>query len=170
MITRIAKILTMAVVCFPMIAFGNGPAVVSFGIAEAQADVNVYRALGRKNATYAKVNDDQFRVDDDGLSTFEAAEFTVTNKQCKLVFVIKDVESKPEQDTEGTIEGMEGYKGIYTPQHGGEGHWSIINSDKTKEEMQADFTTYALSGGNISQNAGYTGGSACQCQTPAAAN
>ncbi len=169
--TKILKVLALSAVLVPMIGIGGGAQWVSFGASAAQADVTVYRGLQRKNATYAKVNDNQFRIDDDGLSTFEAAEFAgnATTRQCKLALTIEGVVSKPnEGTTQGDITGMAGYQGTYTPEYGGDGHWSIA---KTGGGTTAgDFTTYALADGHISVNAGYTGGSASLCDTPDNAN
>jgi len=160
---RMVKTVVLAVFCLAVVVLaGGGVGQGVFGVLPAVADVTVYRALARKNTTYAKVKDSEFRIDDDGLSTFEGNEFVVTNKQCKLEFTVEGVDSKPETGTSGNIEGMEGYKGTYTPEFG-EGHWSLANSDGT---VAGDFTAYALTGGKISVNGGYTGGSQSACETP----
>jgi hypothetical protein len=94
----------------------------------ALADVTVFRGVDRKNATFAKINNAQWRIDADGLSTFEEQAFGEkgTGKPCQVYFVIEDVSSKPAQGTRGQIRDMPtGYMAEYTPQHGGEGHWSI---------------------------------------------
>ncbi len=105
------KIFALATVLVPLFGIGNIPGVGSLGASVALADVSVYRGLSRKNATYAKVRDSEFRVDDDGLSTFELNEFSANTKQCKLEFTVTGVDSKPDQDTEGNIDSMQGYKG-----------------------------------------------------------
>lgn len=137
----------------------------------ALADVTVYRAVDRKNATFAKIADNQWRIDDDGLSTFEAANFTVTNKACRVSFVIEGVASAPAEGTQGNIKNMQGYVGVYTPQHGGEGHWSIQAPTGTvAATAQTAITNYVIAQQVASVNAGYTGGSPSQCNTPAQAN
>ena len=168
MISRFLKVLSLGAVLAPMLALGSGPHLVSFGVSAASADVTVYRALQRKNATYAKVADAQFVIDPDGLSTFEAAQLTVTNKQCKLAFIIDGVASQPAQGTTAGVQNYPALKGTYTPQHGGIGHWSIENANAAT--AASDITTYALTGGHLTVNAAYTGGSQSLCQTPAQAN
>lgn len=169
--THITKVLSMAAVLIPMIAVGGGSGLVLFGASAAQADVVVYRGLPRKNATYAKVRDSEFRIDEDGLSTYEAAEFALkaTTRQCKLAFTIEGVASKPEDGTHGVVTGMEGFTGTYSPNLGDEteeGHWSV-NADGA---AQVSFSNHALVDGNLSVNAGYTGNSNSLCNTPDAQN
>lgn len=171
--SKAVKTLALAAVFFPMLGVGEGPWVASLGVSAARADVSVYRGLQRKNATYAKVADAQFRIDDDGLSTFEAAEFgpNSTTRQCKLEFVIEGVDSQPAAGTHDNIASMAGYQGTYSPALGGAGHWSIGNTADVANTSAADFTAYALANAaRITVNAAYTGNSNSQCNTPDAAN
>jgi len=166
------KFLTLATVLVPMFGIGNVPGVGSLGVSVALADVSVYRGLQRKNATYAKVATGQFRIDDDGLSTFEAAQFATkaTTRQCKLQFTIEGVSSQPDNGTQGDINSMDGYKGTYSPNLGGTGHWSIKNANRTDDEMAQDFVNYAITTQRITVNAHYAGSSASNCNTPDAPN
>ena len=136
------------------------------------AQVTVYRATDRKNATYAKINDAQWRIDDDGLSTFELANFDVGNKPCRVSFVILGVSSQPLEGTTGQVQHMpQGYVGEYTPQHGGTGHWSIHGPAGTPQAiLQQAITNYVIAQRVASVNTTYSGGSPSQCQTPAAPN
>jgi hypothetical protein len=138
----------------------------------AIANVTVYRATDRKNATYAKVADGQWRIDEDGLSTFELANFNVTNKACQITFVIQNVTSQPDPGTRGQVQNMAaGYIGVYTPEHGGVGHWSIQPPHGTSNAaFQAAVTAYVIAHGATGVNANYTGSNPSLCQTPAAAN
>ncbi len=166
------KILALAAVLVPMFGIGNVPGVGSLGASVALADVSVYRGLQRKNATYAKVATAQFRIDNDGLSTFEAAQFATkaTTRQCKLQFTIEGVNSQPNDGTQGDIDSMAGYQGTYTSNLGGTGHWSIKNTNRTNDDMAQDFVDYAIATQRITVNADYAGGSASRCDTPDAAN
>jgi hypothetical protein len=134
----------------------------------ASADVTVYRATTYKNATYALVNDAQWRIDDDGLSTFEGPNFLVTDKRCQVAFVIEGVQSQPDPGTQGRVDGLpEGYVGEYTPQHGGEGHWSIHGpADTPPATLKALITANVIARRSAAQNQGYTGSSRSLCQTP----
>jgi len=141
------------------------------------AQVTVYRGTGRGNAAYATINDSQWRIDPDGMSTFEGPNFNVPEKRCKVSFVILGVNSLPPQGTTGQVQGMPtGYVGEYTPQHGGNGHWSIHGPPGTPNAtLQATITEYVINRGNIGRpvtavNPLYGGGSPSQCQTPAAPN
>lgn len=137
----------------------------------AIADVTVYRATDRKNATYAKVADGQWRIDPDGLSTFELANFNVTTKACQITFVIQNVTSQPAPGTHGPVQNMAGYNGVYTPEHGGDGHWSIQPPHGTSNAaFQAAVTAYVIAHVATGVNANYSGSSPSLCQTPAAAN
>jgi len=137
----------------------------------AIADVTVYRATDGKNKTYAKVADSQWRIDDDGLSTFELANFDVTNKACQITFVIKNVTSQPDPGTKGPVENMAGYNGVYTPDLGGKGHWSIQAPNGTPAKaFQAAVTAYVIAYKVTGVNAKYSGGSKSKCETPRAAN
>jgi len=138
----------------------------------AFADVTVYRAVANKNATYALINNSQWRIDDDGLSTFELANFSVTDKRCQVAFVITGVASSPVPGTEGPVQGMaEGFVGEYTPQHGGVGHWSIHGPHGTQPAaLQAQITANVIARRAAARNASYTGSSNSLCQTPAAPN
>lgn len=166
------KILALAAVLVPMFGIGNVPGVGSLGASVALADVSVYRGLQRKNATYAKVATAQFRIDNDGLSTFEATQFATgaTSRQCKLKFTIVGVNSLPNDGTHGNINSMPGYEGTYTSNLGGAGHWSIKNTNVTDQQMAQDFVAYAIATQEITINADYAGGSASHCNTPNAAN
>jgi len=141
------------------------------------AQLTVYRATDRKNATYARINDGQWRIDPDGMSTFEGPNFTAANKPCRVSIVILRVNSLPPQGTTGQVQGMPtGYVGEYTPQHGGNGHWSIHGPAGTVDAtLQQTITEYVINRGNIGRpvtavNPLYAGGSRSQCQTPAAPN
>jgi len=138
----------------------------------ASADVTVFRATTYKNATYALVNDAQWRIDPDGLSTFEAAEFDVPDKRCQVAFVIEGVQSQPNPGTQGQVDGMpQGYVGEYTPQHGGAGHWSIHGPVGTLPDLlKALITANVIARQSAAQNAAYTGNRQSQCQTPAQPN
>jgi len=136
------------------------------------ADVTVFRAVHRKNATYAKINDAQWRIDSDGLSTFELAQFNVPAKPCQVSFVVVGVNSQPVQGTTGPIQYMPvGYIGEYTPQLGGAGHWSIHGPNGTPAAtLQLEITTYVIAQLAAAVNPTYTGGSPSQCQTTNAPN
>ncbi len=110
MSTNVAKFLAVATVVVAMIGVVHIPGAGSLGISVARAGVDVYRGLSRKNTTYAKVRPSEFRIDPDGLSTFEAGNFTSTSKPCKLEFTVQGVQSQPNTDTYGPIHQMpEGY-------------------------------------------------------------
>jgi len=136
------------------------------------AQVTVYRGTGRGNAAYATINDSQWRIDPDGMSTFEGPNFNVPEKRCKVSFVILGVNSLPPQGTTGQVQGMPtGYVGEYTPQHGGNGHWSIRAPAGTVDAtLQQAITTYVIAQQVASINNTYTGGRRSRCQTPAAPN
>ncbi|MCP3750879.1 hypothetical protein [Pseudomonas sp. SBB6] len=133
----------------------------------AFANVDIFRAVDRKNTTYAKVADSQWRIDPDGLSTFELPNLNVNNKACKVRFTVVGVASKPAAHTQGNILNMAGYIGVYTPEYG-EGHWSITRT--AGAALPADITAYVLGNNAASINTGYTGSSTSQCLTPDAAN
>jgi hypothetical protein len=134
----------------------------------ATADVNVFRAIDRKNATYAKVADAQWRIDEDGLSTFEAANFIVPGKPCKVRFTVVGVNPPFNQGDQGPIHNMAGYIGVYSPQHGGLGHWSITKDPAPA--VPAEITNFVIANNAAEVNVGYTGGSPSQCLTPAQPN
>jgi hypothetical protein len=135
------------------------------------AQVTVYRATDKKNAEYAKINDGQWRIDPDGLSTFEGPDFNMPNKPCKVFFVILGVTSHPAPGTIGQVQDMPiGYVGEYTPQFG-LGHWSIHGPPGTPNAtLQQAITAYVIAQQAASVNATYTGRSPSQCKTPAAPN
>ena len=128
--------------------------------------------MDRKNATYAKINDSQWRVDPDGVSTFELANFSAPTKVCQVTFVIVGVNSMPLQGTTGQVQNMPmGYVGEYTPQHGGPGHWSIQGPPGTSNAaLQSAITAYVIAQQVAARNPTYTGGSNSLCLTPAAPN
>ncbi len=141
------------------------------------AQVTVYRADDRKGANFARINDGQWRIDPDGLSTFEGPNFNVANKPCRVSFVILRVTSLPAQGTTGQVQGMPtGYVGEYTPQHGGVGHWSIHGPPGTPAAtLQQTITQYVIDRGKVGRavtlvNALYAGHNPSACQTPAAPN
>lgn len=141
-------------------------------VAAAPADVTVYRAVDYKNATYAKINDGQWRIDPDGLSTFELPNFNVPGKRCMVSFVIEGVTSMPAQGTQGQIQNMPpGFIGEYTPQHGGPGHWSLQGPMGTPNAvLQTAITTYVIQNAAAQVNPTYTGGNQSTCTTPNAPN
>jgi hypothetical protein len=147
-------------------------AVTLLGGALAFADVTVFRGIDKKNATYAKVNDGQWRVDPDGVSTFEDPPFSAPTKACKASFVVLGVNSRPAQGTRGQIQNMPtGYEAEYTPQHGGVGHWSIQGPNGTPNAvLQTAITQYVIAQGAASVNASYTGKNPSACTTPGAPN
>ncbi|TMJ17576.1 MAG: hypothetical protein E6G92_14815 [Alphaproteobacteria bacterium] len=134
----------------------------------APADVTVYRATTYKNGTFALVNDAQWRIDADGLSTFELANFAVTNKRCQVAFVIEGVQSQPDAGTQGPVDGLpDGYVGEYTPLHGGEGHWSIHGPAETlPATLKALITANVIARRSAARNQGYAGRSQSLCETP----
>jgi hypothetical protein len=135
-------------------------------------EVKVYRAVDYKNATYAKINDAQWRVDPDGVSTFEKDEFNVDNKACQVYFVIENVSSKPAPGTTGHIKNMPGaYLAKYTPEPDRPGHWSIpVPQGHTAEGLKSAITDYVIQQKVAEKNPNYKGSSKSQCQTPAQPN
>jgi hypothetical protein len=131
----------------------------------AYADVEVFRAIDSKNTTYAKVVDSQWRIDPDGLSTFEAANFKVTGKPCKVRFIVSGVTPPFNAGDQGNIHNMPGYIGIYTPEHGGVGHWSITKT--VGAAVPNEITTFVINNNSSLINASYTGSSPSNCMTPA---
>lgn len=111
-----------------------------------QLKTNAYRAVkSRKNKD---LGNSAWRIDSDGLSTFETVVRTDT-RPYKLEFRI-DADRTDEIDKEmgdgnyenrpsGAVEDLSGATGSYTPEHGGEGHWSISGVEKSA------ITTYARS-------------------------
>lgn len=141
-------------------------------VAAAQAQVTVYRATDYKNNTYAKISDGQWRIDPDGLSTFELAYFNVPAKRCMVSFVILGVASLPPQGTQGQVQNMPpGFIGEYTPQHGGPGHWSLQGPPGTPAPvLQAAITAYVIQNAAAQRNPTYTGTNQSTCTTPNAPN
>lgn len=136
------------------------------------AQVTVYRGTDKKNATDARINNSQWRIDQDGMSTFEGPDFDIRDKRCKVSFLILNVNSRPAQGTTGQVQNMPpGYVGVYTPQLGGDGHWSIQAPLGTvNATLQQAITAYVIAHQVASVNTTYTGKSRSQCRTPAAAN
>lgn len=147
-------------------------ALVLLGFAAvAHADVTVYRGIDYKNATYAKVNDSQWRVDSDGISTFELANFSSPTKRCMVSFVILDVNSKPAQGTRGQIQNMPpGYVAEYTPDYGA-GHWSLKAPVGVGDAaLKAAVTEYVIAQQVAQVNTTYTGTAKSTCTTPTEPN
>ena len=139
-------------------------------VVEDPPKIVVYRAINRKNATYAKINDTQWRIDPDGLSTFEQADLTVTDKPCLVAFPLIGGGPKPTPGTERIVSGFYPYQGEYTPVHGGPGHWSIHIEAGHGVTDASDFTAYVLSHRTTTPvtlpNPLYTGKSKSKCLTP----
>lgn len=130
------------------------------GSALAQHNFTVYRALDGKVGgggcvTGPATNPGQFRIDADGLSTFQDGVALLATKAYRLRFQVQDAPNDPPQALDhGTVAGMAGYTATYTPQFG-VGHWSLDNPAKSVPERKADFQAYALAGGNIDRNPNY---------------
>ncbi|MDK2123374.1 hypothetical protein [Parachitinimonas caeni] len=140
--------------------------------ATAWADVEVYRGINRRNATYAQVNNAQWRVDPDGVSTFENARFSAPQKPCRARFIILGVNAMPAPGIAGQIAFMpEGYRGVYTPEHGGEGHWSLQAPAGTDNDaFKLALTAYVIERHATEVNDTYNGGHPSHCASPEVPN
>ena len=91
--------------------------------------ISVYRGLDgdpSKDKTYfkgAKYSPSQYRVNADGVSMFELYALP-GNKPYAVQFDIELHQPRTLGAT-GLVSGLPGCSGTYTPEHGGEGHWSI---------------------------------------------
>ena len=124
-----------------------------------------------------KINNDQWRVDTDGLSTFENPPFNTkaTNKPCKIAFVIQGVGAAaaiPGPDVGVRCGHGPGNPLEHThPTTGGPGHWSL-NGPNNNIGFPDAITKYALDANNnvISVNEDYKGNSKSKCMKPDASN
>lgn len=143
---------------------------VSIALATAVAanalahDFTIYRALSgdvrRGCVTGPKTAPSEFRIDPDGMSTFQAGVPLAAAKPFRLAFRVQNAPNDPPLDGDrGTVAGVNGfvYTATYTPNHGGPGHWSLQNPDRTATQMKGDFSAYARAGGNIDRNPNYDG-------------
>lgn len=126
-------------------------------------DFTVYRALtGKVNKTPCvtgpTTSPSEFRIDPDGLSTFQAGVALLDTKAYRLRFGVQNAPHDPPVDgDQGTVANVNGfvYTATYTPLLGGDGHWSLKNANRTDAEMKADFAAYAHAGGNVDRNPSY---------------
>jgi hypothetical protein len=126
-------------------------------------DYTIYRALsGNVNATPCvtgpKTNPGEFRIDADGLSTFQDGVALLAAKAYRLRFLVQNAPNDPPvQGDTGTVANVNGfaYTATYTPDQGGAGHWSLINAARSPAEMKTDFSEYARAGGNVDRNPNY---------------
>lgn len=145
-------------------------AVVALAAIPAAADVTVYRALNGKpkNDTRspdgkcwngAQTSPSQFRIDPDGLSTFEDPPGVGTTHPYRVRFVVTGVGActNDSRDDNGPVTGMAGYRGTCSPQHGGQGHWSLDNTARSESEKKQEFSDHAGAGGDTQGNPGYNG-------------
>lgn len=138
---------------------------------QAVADVTIYTAVSRKNATFAQINNNQWRIDPDGQSSNENPAMLSTTKQCKVSFVVLGVGSQPQfpDPVQGAVQNMpQGTTATYTPQFGA-GHWSI-NGPNNNIGFPNLITQYVIDNPVVSVNADYAGKSPSKCQRPTAPN
>jgi len=83
-------------------------------------------------------------------------------------FTVVGVNPPFNQGDQGPIHNMAGYIGVYSPQHGGLGHWSITKDPAPA--VPAEITNFVIANNAAEVNVGYTGGSPSQCLTPAQPN
>ena len=134
----------------------------------SSADVTIYRGIDNKNATYAKVADAQWRIDDDGMSTFELTQLP-NNKPCMAAFRVIGPDSQPNEGDHGIIGGFYPYWAVYSPSHGGLGHWSV-QREIDPPAQQAEITAYVIQSQATAKNPNYTGSTKSKCDTPSSAN
>lgn len=134
----------------------------------ASANVAIYRVIDAKNATYAKVADAQWRIDPDGMSTFEQAQLP-GNKRCMAFFTVVGPGSQPNQGDHGIIAGFYPYQGTYTPNLGGVGHWSL-QREINPPAQPGEITAYVIQNAATAVNPNYQGSNKSQCKTPDAPN
>lgn len=134
----------------------------------AKADVTIYRGIDNKNATYAKVADGQWRIDEDGMSTFELTQLP-NNKPCMAAFRVIGPDSQPNEGDHGIIGGLYPYWAVYTPSLGGVGHWSL-QREINPPALPAEITAYVIQSQATAKNPNYTGSTRSKCDTPDKAN
>lgn len=135
---------------------------------QVSADVMIYRGIDNKNATYAKVADNQWRIDDDGMSTFELAQLP-GNKPCMAAFHVVGPGSQPTPGIHGIIAGFYPYGATYTPNLGGAGHWSL-QREIDPPARPAEITAFVIQSRATAKNPNYVGKTNSQCLTPDAPN
>lgn len=140
-------------------------AALAFALAMAGSafahDFIVYRGLngnvnGTPCVTGPKTNPGEFRIDPDGLSTFQADVALDASKPYRVGFQVTGAPNDPpvQGDQGTTMVNNLAYTATYTPQFGGRGHWSLINPLRTEKEMKDDFAAYTKAG-NSSRNPSY---------------
>jgi hypothetical protein len=125
------------------------------GVVPAAADVTSYRALNGKTKNDARSPDgkcwngaqtspSQFRIDDDGLSTFEDSSNFDSTRPYRVGFVISGVAHCDAHTTGsgGAVQSMHGYLGTCTPAFG-DGHWSLDNEGVSENQKKQDFSDYS---------------------------
>jgi hypothetical protein len=92
-------------------------------------EVTIYRGLDATSPS-------QFRVDPDGVSTFETPS---AGKKMQLPIKVR-YKGEKKEGTEGELLDndlkAQGGKAVYTPSHGGEGHWSLQFPGKSDDEVK----------------------------------
>lgn len=114
---------------------------------------------GRPCNQYAATSPSQFRVDEDGLSTFEVLH-TPGVKVCALPITLEGVNESAPFGTRTSVKGMPGCDATKTPPE--EGHWSIMCKGDRKVVQPGLWSVYAKAAkelGGIFENPKYRGGS-----------
>lgn len=134
-------------------------AVLAFAVAMAGSafahNFTVYRGLKgnvRKSppppcVNRALVNPSEFNIQGDGLSTWQAGFPLDVTKAYRLAFLVEGAPNDPPQQGDtGTVSGIndQTYTATYTPQFGGDGHWSLNRPGADR----ADFSAYARDNSN----------------------
>jgi hypothetical protein len=126
-------------------------------------DFTIYRGLGGNVnktpcVTGPKTSPSEFRIDPDGLSTFQSNVALDTSKPYRVGFLVTGAPNDPPvQGDTGSVANVNGYTytATYSPQLGGAGHWSLKNTTRTDQEMKNDFSAYAKLVGNTDRNPSY---------------
>ena len=86
-------------------------------------------------------------MDDTGVSTYDFQALNNPNhphhndfitKPCLATFTLVGVNARPGPGTQAPIEGSENLVAVYTPEHGGNGHWDIqaLGQDMTEQDIK----------------------------------
>lgn len=121
-------------------------------------DYTVYRALRGvvtgDCVSGPEINEQTFRIDEDGLSTFQDGAKLRASDAYRVAFRVENVASSPPQQGEaGTVEGMLLWTGTFTPNIA-EHHWSLKKPDTSKKKMKQALVAYA-NAGHVSRNPDY---------------
>lgn len=103
-----------------------------------------------------EITEATFRIDEDGLSTFQEGADLRASDAYRVAFLVEDVASNPPQEGEaGTVQGMLLWTGTFTPSIAAH-HWSLKKPGASKNAMKRELVAYA-NAGHVSRNPDYNG-------------